>query len=83
MWDDTNAPMKFKPSTENEQRLTYSQYYIGNCAKIGVFITLCGWMGVGESLWTGSIVDTDVMKKKDEDESEVDDHENDELHSIL
>ena len=40
-------------------------------------------MGVGESLWTGGIVDTDVMKKKDEDESKVDDHENDELHSIL
>ena len=40
-------------------------------------------MGVGESLWTGGIVGTDVIEKEDEDESEDNDHENDEPHSIL
>ena len=57
MWDDTNVPYTFKPSRADNQRLTYSSYYGMNCAKGGVFIQLCGWMGV-EPLWVGAISDS-------------------------
>ena len=54
MWDDTNIPFTYKPSSAMNQRLTYSSYYGMNCAKGGVFLQLCGWMGV-EELWCGAI----------------------------
>ena len=70
MWDDTNVDLTFQPSGADEQRLTYSLYYGGNCAKGGVFIQLCGWLGV-ESLWVGATSDshyqekTDIFKRQD------------------
>ena len=33
-----------------------------NCAKGGVFLQLCGWMGVGE-LWYGAISDSTYIEK--------------------
>ena len=57
MWDDTNVNLTYKPSAADDQRLTYSQYYAGNCAKGGVFLQLCGWTGV-EHLWVGATSDT-------------------------
>ena len=57
MWDDTNINLNYKPSSAEEQRLTYSVYYAGNCAKGGVFIQLCGWIGV-ENLWCGATSDS-------------------------
>jgi hypothetical protein len=48
MWDDTNIPFTYKPSSALNQRITYSPYYGMNCAKGGVFIQLCGWLGVEE-----------------------------------
>ena len=46
MWDDTNVNLSYKPGGADEQRLTYSAYYAANCAKGGVFLQLCGWLGV-------------------------------------
>ena len=57
MWDDTNVNFCFMPSGADEQRLTYSMYYAGNCAKGGVFLQLCGWTGV-ENLWVGATSDS-------------------------
>ena len=57
MWDDTNVNMAFQPNSADEQRLTYSMYYSGNCAKGGVFLQLCGWLGV-EHLWVGATSDS-------------------------
>ena len=62
MWDDTNVNFTYQPSGASEQRLTYSQYYAGNCAKGGVFLQLCGWMGV-ESLWVGATSDSHYQEK--------------------
>lgn len=54
-----SGPSQDWPQNNKEQRLTYSAYYAGNCAKVGVFIHQCRWMGMsGECLWTGGIVDT-------------------------
>jgi len=57
MWDDTNIILRFKPSAAQTQRITYSSYYGMNCAKGGVFLQLCGWLGVKE-LWNGGISDS-------------------------
>ena len=57
MWDDTNIDFQFKPSGADEQRITYSHYYGGNVGKGGVFLQLCGWIGV-EHLWVGATSDT-------------------------
>ena len=61
MWDDTNIPFTFKPSSSQLQKVTYSSYYAQNCAKGGVFIQLCGWMGV-EELWVGATSDSFYME---------------------
>ena len=55
-WDDINVPFMYKPSMANKQHLTYSSYYGMNCAKGGVFLQLCGWIGVA-SLWVGTTSD--------------------------
>lgn len=60
-WDDTDVKFQYKPSAANEQRLTYSSYYAENCAKGGVFIQPCGWMGT-EHLWVGATSDTHYME---------------------
>ena len=57
MWDDTNVNFTYQPSGADDQRLTYSLYYATNCAKAGVFMQLCGWMGV-EHLWVGATSDS-------------------------
>ena len=57
MWDDTNVNLAYQPSGADEQRLTYSMYYAANCSKGGVFLQLCGWLGV-EHLWVGATSDT-------------------------
>lgn len=62
MWDNTDVPFNFKPSSAEDQRATFSKYYNGNCAKGGVFIQLCGWLGTS-CLWTGHISDSDYMEK--------------------
>ena len=70
MWDDTNVNFAYMPSGADEQRLTYSVYYSGNCAKGGVFLQLCGWLGV-EDLWVGATSDshyqdkTNIFKKQE------------------
>ena len=46
MWDDTNVNLQFKPSSVEAQRITYSVYYGGNVCKGGIFLQLCGWLGV-------------------------------------
>ena len=56
MWDMTN-------SDANLQRLTYSKYYNQNCFKGGVFVQLCGWLGVAE-LWPGGVSDSDYNKRE-------------------
>ena len=61
-WDDTNVPFTFKPSRADNQRLTYSSYYGMNCAKGGVFLQLCGWLGV-EQLWVGATSDSHYQKE--------------------
>ena len=63
MWDHTNIPFCFKPSTTSNQHLTYSSYYSMNCTKGGVFLQLCGWMGVGQ-LWCGGISDSTYIEKE-------------------
>jgi DDE superfamily endonuclease len=61
MWDNTNIPFIFKPSTADNQRRTYSAYYAGNVAKGAVFCQPCGWMGTHD-LWEGSVSDTAYME---------------------
>ena len=61
MWDDTNIPFSFQPSSALNQRTTYSSYYGMNCAKGGVFLQLCGWLGV-EELWCGATSDSFYME---------------------
>ena len=39
------------------QQITYLYYYAHNCAKGGVFIQPCGWMGEKE-LWSGTVSDS-------------------------
>ena len=64
MWDNTNVYFGFQPGGTDEQRLTYSMYYAGNCAKGGVFLQLCGLTGV-EHLWVGATRDSHYHKHKD------------------
>jgi DDE superfamily endonuclease len=62
MWDNTNVPLRFMPSTAEAQRNTYSAYYGGNVGKGGIFLQPCGWMGTHE-LWMGATSDTEYMLK--------------------
>ena len=58
-WDNTNVRM-CKKGNADMQRTTYSQYYSSNCAKGGVMLQLCGWMGT-KCLFPGGISDTEYM----------------------
>jgi hypothetical protein len=60
-WDNTGLPLH-KPSEALMQRLTWSAYYAMNVAKGGIFVQLCGWMGVHE-LYPGAISDSDFLNK--------------------
>jgi hypothetical protein len=62
MLDDTNGPFTFKPSIAMNQRSTWSSYYGSNCAKGGVFLQYCGWMGVSE-YYGGAISDSLYVEK--------------------
>ena len=42
--------------------MTYSSYYGDNIGKCGVFLQLCGWLGV-EHLWVGATSDTYYQEK--------------------
>ena len=44
-------------------RLQVKCNYAMNCAKGGVFLQLCGWMGVGQ-LWCGGISDSTYIEKE-------------------
>ena len=52
----------YKPSSTSLQESTWSSYYNMNCAKGGVFIQLCGWVGT-ESLWTGGVGDSQYQSQ--------------------
>jgi hypothetical protein len=58
-WDDTDIGIP-RPSVASLNRKTYSSYYNGNVAKGGVFLQLCGWLGVW-NLWTGAVSDTKYL----------------------
>ena len=58
-WDNTNVKV-MKPGDAVLQRTTYSQYYKQNCAKGGVHLQFCGWMGT-EELWTGNVCDSEYQ----------------------
>ena len=60
-WDNTNVRMSQLGSADM-QRTTYSSYYSSNCAKGGVRLQLCGWMGT-KCLFPGGISDSDYMIK--------------------
>ena len=62
MWDDTNVELKHKPSLSHVQQLTCSLYYGGNCAKGGVHLQYCGWLGTFE-LWTGEVSDSEYITR--------------------
>ena len=64
MWDDTNVSFTYQPSTALNQRITYLSYYAKNCAKGGVFLMLCGWLGV-MNLWSGATSDSHYQRKRD------------------
>ena len=61
MWDNTNIDCD-KFGNSDIQAATFSSYYNSNCAKGGVFVQTCGWMGVN-SLWSGSVSDSEYMTK--------------------
>ena len=66
MWDDTNIDFNYKPSLAHIQRLAYSSYYGGNCAKGGVHLQFCGWLGVWD-LWTGGVSDSEYLASSNND----------------
>jgi hypothetical protein len=61
-WDDTNIPLKHKPSLADIQKLTHSEYYGQNCFKGGVRIQLCGFIA-GGNLWTGGVSDMEYLTR--------------------
>lgn len=58
--DSTNINMAFKPTLASIQKLTYNQYYSGNCAKVDVVLQPGGFVRVNH-LWVGAISDTQYM----------------------
>ena len=62
-WDNTGIDLH-KPTDAVLQRLTYSPYYAGNVAKGGIYLQLCGWLGVHE-LYPGAMSDSDYLNKTD------------------
>lgn len=61
-WDNTNVDMRYKPTDASLNRRTFSSYYGGNVAKGGVFLQLCGWLGV-YALWVGAVSDTKYLSE--------------------
>ena len=57
VWDDTNVNFTFQPCAAEAQKNSFSCYYRGNCAKGGVFVQLCRWLGV-DHLWAGGTSDS-------------------------
>ena len=46
MWDNTEYPFTYQPSTALNQRTTHSTCHSENCAKGGIFLQLFGWFSV-------------------------------------
>jgi len=61
MHDMPNLPID-QPSDAEFNRATHNSYYGGPCGKGGIFTQPCGWEGALE-LWTGSIGDSDYVRK--------------------
>ena len=53
MWDYINVSFTYQPSMALNQSITYSLYYAENCTKGGLFLMLCGWLGV-MNLWSSA-----------------------------
>ena len=60
MWDDSNVDMNYQPTLSHVQRITYSSYYGGNCAKGGIFLQFCGFLG-GFDLFSGGVSDSEYF----------------------
>jgi hypothetical protein len=73
--------MDFKPTDASLNRMTYSSYYGGNVAKGGVFLQLCGWLGV-HSLWVGAVSDTKYLSESGILELQQEFVENDETSDL-
>ena len=69
IWDDANVNFNFnfKLSLAHVQRLTYSSYYGGNCAKCGVHFQCCGQIRVWY-LWTGGVSDSECLISSNNEE---------------
>jgi hypothetical protein len=57
-----NVNMAFKPTNSSLNQQMFSFYYGRNVAKGGVFLQLCGWLGV-HSLWVGAVLDTKYLSE--------------------
>jgi hypothetical protein len=73
--------MDFKPTDASLNQRTYSSYYGGNVAKGGVFLQLCGWLGV-HSLWVGAVSDTKYLSESGILELQQEFVENDETSDL-
>ena len=62
IWDNTDIPFVFKPSTAMNQRITYSSYYNNNCGKGGFLEQLCGWLCTA-NLWVGATSNSFYQKE--------------------
>mmetsp|Transcript_31595 Transcript_31595/g.76330 ORF Transcript_31595/g.76330 Transcript_31595/m.76330 type:complete len:534 (-) Transcript_31595:28-1629(-) len=60
MHDATGIPLQ-RPSSAEQQRALYSDYYGTTCAKGGISNQLCGWIR-GIPLFTGRISDSQMIK---------------------
>lgn len=58
--DTTKIMLRFKPTLADSQKLTYNQYYNGNCGKGDVAVQPCRWIRV-DHLWVGGISDNQYM----------------------
>ena len=64
LWDN-NGLSFHKPTDDLLQPLTYSPYYAEYVAKGGIYLQLCGWLGVHE-LYPGAMsADSDYLNKAD------------------
>ena len=62
-WDNTGIHLH-KPTDYLLQRLTCFSCYAGNVAKGGIYLQLCGWLGVHE-LYPTAMSDSDYLNKTD------------------
>jgi hypothetical protein len=60
-WDNTGIKLH-KCTDPYLQRITFSAYYAGNVAKGGIFVQICGWLGVHE-LYPGAMTDSKYLNE--------------------